>query len=323
MREYDIMEIKVFDINETVKTEQLETVDIENIKKVFDKIFSTTNMEHLKIECCANKNSIFEWYLNNKKNFDKIEFANNLLKAEQKNDGTRNGQITEGNLFIQEKDNKLVILKLENIETVDKNNHYVMQKSFSTEMNYYKGCIFEGDLKRIIVIDKSPKVAKYWREKFLNLSVIKDNFDNSKELISLIKSDELFTKEINDLENFEKIKDRVENFIFENSDFDKVALSNILRQEKLIDQTDLNKIYSEKSKEIDTEFSLDRRALKEGYKRTIIISDSTKIYTDNYTKLRKRQEIEYKGGKIILTVDDKYMDQLPEELRPNKSKNGN
>ncbi|MGV3003799.1 hypothetical protein [Aerococcus urinaeequi] len=309
------MVVKVFDINETVHEEELNEIDIENINKVFSKIFSPENTDHLKIDCYANENSILKKYKDNPNNFQLIAFANELGRAEQKNDGTRNKQITEGNLFVKRETNRLILLKLENIEVIDKEKNYEMRTSFSTESNYYKGCILGDDLKQITIIDKNKSVAKYWREGFLDLSLNRDEYQNSKELIELLKEDNLFARGLMGQENFQKIKEQTENYIFSKDSFDKVDLSEILREKKLIEEKNLNEIYSEGSKKIDTEFSLSKRAIKEDYNKTIYISPETKIYTENYVKLVKRQGIEYQDGKLILSVDESFIDDLPTELR--------
>lgn len=312
------MTIKVFEINETVKEEKLSSVDIKNIQKIFSKIFSPENTDHLKVECKACPNSILNDYKNHQKKFELRKFADKLKKAEQKKDNTRNRQITEGNLFIKADSNQLILLKLENIEVIDKEKNYEMKTSFSTESNYYKGCIFKKNLKEITIIDKNKSVAKYWREDFLSLLVIKDGYENSKELIQMLKEDQLFSNEIKNQGNFQEIKRETEDYIFEKDSFDKVSLFCTLTSNELINNEDLNCVYSEESKKIDSEFLLSNRAIKEAYKKTISVSPDTKIYTDNYMKLIRRQGIYYKDGRLILPVDKKFIDKLPEELRNKK-----
>lgn len=307
--------VKVFDITENVREEELNELDVININKVFSKIFAPKNTDHLKIDCYANESSILKKYSENSEEFELIEFANELENAEQKNDGSRNKQITEGNLFIKKEPNRLILLKLENIEVIDKEKNYEMRNTFSTESNYYKGCILGDDLQKITIIDKNKSVARYWRENFLDLSLNKDSYQNSKQLIELLKNNNLFESELMQQEKFKKIKEYTENYIFTNDTFDKVHLSQNLSQEKLISEKNLNEIYSEESKKIDTEFSLSKKAIKEDYHKTINVSPDTKIYTENYVKLYKRQGIEYQDGKIILSVDESFIEKLPSELR--------
>ncbi|MBC6299442.1 hypothetical protein [Listeria booriae] len=311
------MEIRVFEINDNIKEETLEKLDKDNIKKIFDKIFQSKNMEHLKISCYANDDSIIREYNTNRETFKLKLLAEKLQAAENKKDGTRNKQITEGYLFVKHEKHRLFLLKLENIEVVDKEKNYEMRNSFSIEADYYKGCIFKNNIKDITIIDKNKSIAKYWREDFLSLSLNRDEYTNSTELIELLSGDDLFSNDIKQQSNFNDIKNRTENFIFENDTFDKTNLGNLLRTKKLITQTDLKDIYSEKSKVLDTEFTLSKKAVKEKYKKTIRISEDTKICTDNYAKLFRRQGIKYEDGNIILPVDDELISELPKELTNN------
>ena len=308
------MEIKVFDISEDAYEEKLEKKDIQNIKKVFQKIFSSENADHLRIDCSAREDSILNKYMNSRTIFNMYEFAESLRGAELKKDGTRNKQITKGNLFIKKEDEQLILLKLENIEVVDKEKNYEMKTSFSTEANYYKGCIFDGNLNKVVVIDRNKTIAKYWREDFLKLSLNRDSYQNSIDLIDLLKENKLFSENISSKGNLQEIKEATENYIFKNESFDKTQLKELLVEKSLIRDTELNLVYSESSKNIDTGFEISKKAIKKRYHKEIFVSEDTKIWTDNYEKLIRRQGIEYEDGKIILSVSEKFVNNLPKEL---------
>ncbi|EGO5091608.1 TPA: hypothetical protein RHK77_003071, partial [Enterococcus faecalis] len=68
------------------------------------------------------------------------------------------------------------------------------------------------------------------------------------------------------------------------------------------------------SKNIDTGFEISKKAIKKRYHKEIFVSEDTKIWTDNYEKLIRRQGIEYEDGKIILSVSEKFVNNLPKEL---------
>ncbi|MBD9881701.1 hypothetical protein [Enterococcus faecalis] len=308
------MEIKVFDISEDAYEEKLEKKDIQNIKKVFQKIFSSENADHLRIDCNAREDSILNKYMNSKTIFNMYEFAESLRGAELKKDGTRNKQITKGNLFIKKEDEQLILLKLENIEVVDKEKNYEMKTSFSTEANYYKGCIFDGNLNKVVVIDRNKTIAKYWREDFLKLSLNRDSYQNSIDLIDLLKENKLFSEKISSKDNLQEIKEATENYIFKNENFDKTELKELLVEKGLIRYKELNLVYSDSSKNIDTGFKISKKAVKERYYKEIFVSEDTKIWTDNYEKLIRRQGIEYEDGKIILSVSENFVNNLPKEL---------
>lgn len=308
------MEIKVFDIGDKIQEKCISDVARENIESIFLKVFSAENIQHIKIGCCTQENTILGEYINKIETFDLNKFSKKLYEAEKKADGSRNKQITKGYLFIKRMDNLLWLLKLENIEVVDKDNDYQMKNSFPIEANYYKGCIFKGELNNITIIDKNKAVAKYWRENFLELSLIKDSYTNTRDMVLLLKNNELLSESIKLQDNFKIIKNEIENYIFENNYFDKTRVADLLRSKELIEQKFLTDIYSEKSKDLDAEFDISGKALKEEYHKTISLSEYTKISTDNFSKLLGREEIKYEGGYITLSVHEDYISKLPEEL---------
>ncbi|MEO2464851.1 hypothetical protein ABG950_14435, partial [Enterococcus faecalis] len=77
---------------------------------------------------------------------------------------------------------------------------------------------------------------------------------------------------------------------------------------------ELNLVYSDSSKNIDTGFKISKKAVKKRYYKEIFVSEDTKIWTDNYEKLIRRQGIEYEDGKIILSVSENFVNNLPKEL---------
>lgn len=308
------MEIKVYNISDEIQEEELNERAVRNISKIFDKVFSRTNISHLKVNCRVTKDSIIKEYNQDTESFDLKRFAEKLSSAELKQDGTRNNQIKVGSLFVKREKDQLILLKLENIEVIDRDKDYEMRQTFSTETEYYKGCIFNNNLNDIIIIDKNKSVSKYWREDFLNLSLIKDEYNNSIELIGLLKEDKVFSEKIRNQDNYQEIKEATESYLFSSESFDKNDLANKLRAENKIDELHLSDVYSEYTEEIDADFKVSKKALIEGYKKTIQISSETKIHTDNFQKLIRKQGIEYNDGNIILKVDDDFMENLPEEL---------
>lgn len=150
---------------------------------------------------------------------------------------------------------------------------------------------------------------------FLNLSLVKDEYDNSIQLIELIKEDLLFSEIVKEKDNYADIKRFTEDYLFSSDSFDKNELADKLRTENKIDELSLNEIYSDDTKKIDADFKVSKRALKEKYEKKIEVSPDTYIYTENYRKLKKMQAIKYKDGDLILSVDENFIDNLPEELK--------
>ncbi|MDO1605875.1 hypothetical protein Q2T76_07350 [Lactobacillus sp. YT155] len=312
------MEIKVFDIGKEIHEESLVKVDKTNIKKIFDRIFSPKNTDHIKIDCSIDNESILKQYCLNTDTYDISEFSTKLQLAEQKNDETRNEQITEGYLFIKQDKGELCLLKLENIEVIDKEENYKMKTSFSTEANYYKGCILKEKSQKVVIIDKNKSVAKYWMKKFLQVTPVRDSYQNSTELIQLVNNNTLFADAIKKTSEFQQINDKVVDFIFENRQFDKTLLLNELKASNLIKQKNLEDVYSDASKDVDADFEISNKALTEGFRKVISLSKKTKIVTLDYKRLFKAGIISYADGKVIINVENDFIEKLPEELRNEK-----
>ncbi|EKO5667578.1 hypothetical protein P0W50_002866, partial [Enterococcus faecalis] len=145
-------------------------------------------------------------------------------------------------------------------------------------------------------------------------SLNRNSYQNSIDLIDLLRKNELFSENISSKGNLQEIKEATENYIFKNESFDKTQLKELLVEKSLIRDTELNLVYSESSKNIDTGFEISKKAIKERYHKEIFVSEDTKIWTDNYEKLIRRQGIEYEDGKIILSVSEKFVNNLPKEL---------
>ncbi|EHU9638598.1 hypothetical protein KZ525_002771, partial [Enterococcus faecalis] len=124
----------------------------------------------------------------------------------------------------------------------------------------------------------------------------------------------LFSEKISSKDNLQEIKEATENYIFKNENFDKTELKELLVEKGLIRYKELNLVYSDSSKNIDTGFKISKKAVKERYYKEIFVSEDTKIWTDNYEKLIRRQGIEYEDGKIILSVSENFVNNLPKEL---------
>lgn len=309
--------INVYAIGDKIESEQLDELSVKNIDKIFDKIFSELNKSHLKIKSKAITGSLIIPFSKNAASFNIDEFAEALFAAEKKQDGERNKQITEGNLFIRVIGNNLTLLKLENIEMIDKANHYEMKSNFSTEPNYYKGASFTGSLENILIIDKNPSIAKYWGQRFLKVEPLDTSDQNTSSFIQLIKNDTLFQEKIVSDENYEEIKLATEQYLFTNDFFDKIELFNKLNSKELIKEKNLNEVYSDTAQNLDSNFKISGKSIKENYKKVIKVSDDTKIQTDNFEKLVSRQGIEYRNGKLTLPVDPAFISQLPESLLKN------
>lgn len=107
-------------------------------------------------------------------------FASDLLQAELvqgRKDGNkrRNKRIAQGTLLIKMLENKIILLKLLELDGIDKETFEIIGE-LGAVRNYYKAAIYSG--KEINIVDKNK--SKYWVEKFLNVQPVRDGLADTK-----------------------------------------------------------------------------------------------------------------------------------------------
>ena len=315
------MEIKAFDIGLESREIILTDIMIGNINNIFNQILGGNSYKsnHLSVKCSLanenqNESNVLFNYLKNKNKFDYNVFADKLLAAEKNKIGDcRKKSIQEGFLFVKSHESSLYLMKLQKIEDVDAIT-FELKGALGSDNNYYKLCVFEKDFDNIIIVDKNTKLAQYWFQSFLGLVRQRNEDDNTKLLVRLIEEKKLFNNNIVDSNSIDKLYKITENYLFDNKLFDKSILKDLLNSKLLIDENELSNVFSTDSCDIDFEFNLSDKIMKEKYKKVMKISDDTEIKTDNLKKLQRRKGIAIKDNKIILTISDDYLPKIREIL---------
>lgn len=146
----------------------------------------------LKLENRIEENALYNFSLNPNDEFDFSLFASALHNAEKTKDGSKRRQnIQEGFLFIKRENNNLYLMKLEKIKDVDSRT-FEIKGALGTDNNYYKLCIFNGDIEKVLIFDKNTRLASYWYDKFLGLTRVKDEYQNTSDLIDMIRDKKIF-----------------------------------------------------------------------------------------------------------------------------------
>ena len=315
------MTIKVYSIDEVVEERTLDEEKIKNIRKLF-KFLIGEQKSHLSVKCILppekqiNTSVLFEFKNHRPKDsFDFKKFANKLLLAETNEDGKRNNTIRTGILFIEQIGSHIKLIKLESTKAIDPET-FAIRQDLGLDNSYYKICIFENNFNDIIIIDKSNTAAKFWYNKFLDLKLFRDSDTNTDTLIRFVKNNSLFSEKVINQINYEEIKELSLEYIFENISFDKVALTNKLVQNNLLDTNDESEIFSAKSLDLDSEFDISKKIIIKHFKKSLQISDITSIYTDNIIEMKDRQEVEYNRntGKLELDIHERYRSQVLQNL---------
>ena len=315
------MTIKAYSIDEIVEERILDEKQESNIQELF-KFLIGDQRSHLAVKCILppekqNNASVLFEFKNHipKDSFDFKKFANKLLLAETNEDGKRNNTIRAGILFIEQIGSRIKLIKLESTKAIDPET-FAIRQDLGLDNSYYKICIFENKFNDITIIDKSNTAAKFWYNKFLDLKLYRDSIANTDTLIRLVKNNSLFSEKVINQINYEEIKDLSLEYIFENISFDKVALTNKLVQNNLLDTNDESEIFSKKSLDLDSEFDISKKIIVKHFKKSLQISDITSIYTDNIIEMKDRQEVEYNRntGKLELYIQDGYRSQVLQNL---------
>lgn len=314
------MIVKVFDISTEVKADPIDDNQKENILKIFNELTEET---HLVTNCFLNRESedykespLYYFYENNaKEKFNYKNIADDLLIAECKADGSRNSTIREGLLFIKVHDRNITIMKLEKLTVIDKDT-YEFKSELGKEKDYFKVCTFLGSFDDIKIIDKNRTAAKYWYQKFLGLNRIQTSADNTNDLIQLISDKNLYQKEIVARHNYEEIERFTEFYLFDNKKFDKSDLFNELNSSGLIEFKREDELFSEKSRNVDSDFDISNKAINDKYSRKIKVSNEITITTKNYLESIRDYQLVFdeKNKKITIPINDEYLSDVKEKL---------
>lgn len=312
--------IKVFDIGTDVNENELDALQRENILKIFEVL---TKESHLITNCYLDTNSdIYEdspiYYFKecrNKHDFDYKRVANDLLKAESKINGERNSTIREGLLFIKYDNTSITIMKLEKLEVIDKDS-YKIKNELGKEKDYFKVGMFEGNYEDVKIIDKNKTAAKYWYQKFLGLERKRNSEDNTQDIICFIDQNKLFTDDILNRANYNEIKRFAELYLFDNKKFDKSDLFNELNSSGLLELNKEDELYSDASKQIDSDFDISEKILNKHYQRKIQVSKNITITTKNYLESIRDNKINFdeRNKEIKILIDDEYLSEIKELL---------
>lgn len=318
---------RAYDIKETVEArETLVQEQVDNIESIISIVEKGINLNRIRYQVPDPDNSknhplvrynnkvLRKNLIGDKKRISELDIlANKLLYAEQvvDNNGNtrRNKKIKEGLLFARCTDKSLTLLKLEEITIVDKVTFKPID-GLSLDKQYYKVVFFEKDnWNNISVVDRNKKVAKYWATTFLELERSRDEYTNTKELLEYLENDKLINFDDIGFEDkeYNEIKCKIRNYILENNIFDKEEIfSSINIDHKKYDVNSDDFFESSVFDSLDTEFSLDKEAIREKYRRRIRVSSDVSVDVGNIYWEKKRNNIRLERNKLVLTIDEKY-----------------
>lgn len=241
--------------------------------------------------------------------FDKI--ASRLYEAELVTSRERrNINITKGLLFIRFYENRIVFLKLEEVESIDKDT-FEIGESYALDKKYYKALIYTGDTNRIIVIDRGGRVANYWANDFLQLEKANDSSTNTATLVKALKNNSLFNKSINNRDR-QSIRKNLIKYLKESNhfEFEAFLLSTGLNLVPETYNAYIKNAFSPKILDnLDSSFTIDEKEIQVLYSIDLKTSDTTTIKSKDIADSIRRREIDIDKEERIIKIridEDKF-----------------
>jgi len=241
--------------------------------------------------------------------------AQDLLNAElvkgKEGELRRHKRITPGILIIKYSKSKLLLLKLEETNSIDKKT-YETRSSFMSDKRYFKAAVITGE--SIYIIDNSRRVANYWAEKFLKLIQVRDNITNTTKLAKLLTEDKLISSMITDEEERKTTKRILQQLAFEQSYF--VAdrwLDEINNElpEGVENYATIQDVFAPDALEqLDDMFQIDKKIISKKLKTILTVAENITIQAINIDLLIRRNEMNYIDGIIRITVPIKNRDEV-------------
>lgn len=234
------------------------------------------------------------------------KFAEKLLEEELVEDKEknirRNKTIKNGILIFKVTENTLTLMKLEEINTIDKND-FSKKPTYGAEKNYFKIAVmdFQNDnisLLDIDIYDTGTKIAKYWSEGFLSIHPLRDDELNTTDIINSLEKNTLFNKLPNITES--ELNQSTNDFISDNSEFSFVKLRDHINQHFKTDFEKNELFKDENLNHIDAEFNLERKIVDKHLKKKIQINDVISLDINNTSKATK-------AGLMKISDDGRYL----------------
>ncbi|MDI9230625.1 hypothetical protein [Staphylococcus caprae] len=303
---------KIFTIDESVmEWSSVTQTQKNNLNELFSdfmedslnrKYYINTDDEPEHILSEINKMNKNSENLNNISN----RFAEKLLEEELVKDKEkilrRNKTIKKGVLIFKVTKKTLTLMKLEEINTIDKFD-FSKKPTYGAEKNYFKIAVMDfqnvnTNRLYIDIYDTGTKIAKYWSEGFLSIYPLRDSELNTTDIINSLKENTLFNNLSNITES--ELNQSTTDFISDNIEFSFVKLrDHINRHFKTDFETD-ELFRDERLNHIDSEFNLESKVVDRYLKKKIQINDVISIDINNISKATK-------GGLMRISDDGRYL----------------
>lgn len=246
--------------------------------------------------------------------------AEDLLEAEMNEDqSTRNKNILEGVLIVKISWERLILLKLEDIEAIDPIT-FEIKSSIGLDRAYLKAAIFSGDESSIRVIDRQRQVANFWSSKFLKLVPVRTDVDNTKAIADAINNQQLLNDDTFTAEEKETATLVLAEHLTKESHFDLQEVSDLLKAkfpDKLLELSSL--FQANVLQTIDEQFEISIDTINAAFRKKIRLNRYITIVMDNFYMAKDSllfDEKQFLSNNVLeIVVDDSCRDNVLASLK--------
>lgn len=317
--------LQVYEISDQVTKRDIDANQTEKIQVIIRLVLGEDRMgkpsETRLYKVDENKKS--HKFIEYKKNFmDKSAtsdqnnrfcdgLADDLLKAELVEDKTqRNKNIKEGTLIVEVTSTRLVVMKLEKVNTIDFDT-FDIKTNIGLDRDYFKAAVFTGNTMEIKVVDRQRRVANFWSSKFLELVAVRTSADNTDFIADAVNNNQLFANDIffdGELEDATKI---VAEYLISERSFDLQEISEIIASNFPEKQLDKDELFEpDFLNSIDEQFEISHRKLSVAFCKKIKLNDYTTLVIENYPITKKSQLLSVSGDLVKIKIDDDRLSEV-------------
>ena len=245
--------------------------------------------------------------------------AEDLLKAELNEDQlTRNKNILEGVLIVKISGERLILLKLEDVEAIDPNT-FEIKSIIGLDRAYLKAAIFSGDESSIRIIDRQRQVANFWSSKFLELVPVRTDSDNTKAIVDAINNQQALNNDIFTVEEIETATSVLAEYLTYESHFDLQEAGELLQVQFPNKPNLVSELFHPTFlQSIDEQFDISGKTIKTAFQKRIRLNEYISLVIDNIYMVKGSQlidESQVLSNRVLgISIDESYFDDVIETL---------
>jgi len=321
--------LKAYSIKETVIDQEISQPRAQNLDIIIKRVLGEDEQgkpgEVKLYRIDKNiENHRLRWFvkevLNQLQDEQKMEefcdqLAGDLLRAEFIEDETiRNKNILQGVLIIKITEQKIVLIKLEEIEAIDPIT-FAIRSNIGLDRAYLKAAVFTGDESSIRVIDRQRQVANFWSSKFLQLIPVRTDLDNTQIIANAINENKVLNNDAFTNDEAKNVNSMLAEYVTKESHFDLQEVKDILQVSFPDKPSTISSLFqADFLQSIDEQFEISGKTISAAFRKTIQVNELVTIVISNIHRAKNSQFIDgekVRSTRVIeIVVEDAYLNDV-------------